>query len=583
VSRDGDGKPQHYIGVATDISEQKKAGTELRVAAIAFESQEGILVADAQSNILRVNHAFTEITGYSMDEIVGKNPRILSSGRHPKEFYAQMWNSLNTTGAWKGEIWNRRKNGEVYPERLTITAVKDGDGTVTHYVASLADITLRKAAEEEIRTLAFFDSLTQLPNRRLLLDRLQQALASCARSGKMGAILFIDLDNFKNLNDTLGHDFGDLLLQQVADRLVDCVREGDTVARLGGDEFVVMLENLSSKDLEAAAQAEVIANKILTVLNVSYQLQAHAYQITPSIGITMIRKHDQGLDELLKQADIAMYQSKKEGKNTTRFFDPKMQESLKERIKLENDLCLALAEKQFELYFQVQVDNSGNSLGAEALIRWHHPERGLLSPADFIPHAEESGLILSIGNWVLETACRYLKAWSEDECMRNLALSINVSAKQFHQFDFVDHVKARIAHYGIAATRLKLELTESLLLVDFEDTISKMMSLNDLGVRLSLDDFGTGYSSLQYLKRLPLEQLKIDKSFIRDIETDADDRAIVSTVIAMAGNLGVEVIAEGVETESQRLFLAERGCSRFQGYLFGKPMPIEQFVVSLQK
>jgi diguanylate cyclase (GGDEF)-like protein/PAS domain S-box-containing protein len=569
---------RYIVGSIHDITERKLIDAQVRIAATVFDSQEGMTVTDANATILRVNPAFTRITGYTSEEAVGQNPRILKSGRQDDDFYVHMWDRIVREGVWEGEIWNRRKNGEIYPEYLIITAVKDDTGAVTNYVATFNDITLSKASAEEIKNLAFYDQLTSLPNRRLLLDRLRKALATLSRSGREGALLFLDLDNFKNLNDTLGHDIGDLLLRQVAGRLTACVREGDTVARLGGDEFVVMLEDLSERDIEAAAQAGVIANKIITALNQPYQLDIHSYQNTPSIGITLIREYDQGVEELLKQADIAMYQSKKDGRNTIRFFDPKMQESLRERVQLENDLCQALAEMQFELYYQIQVNRTNQPVGVEALIRWQHPERGLLGPAEFIPHAEESGLILSIGNWVLESACKMLKSWQVDERMRNLVLSINVSAKQFHQADFATHIGERIAHYGIDPTRLKLELTESLLIVDTDDTISKMRALNTLGIRLSLDDFGTGYSSLQYLKRLPLEQLKIDKSFVTDIETDSDDRAIVTTVIAMAKNLKVEVIAEGVETEAQKLFLIEKGCDRFQGYLFGRPQPWKQML-----
>ena len=336
-------------------------------------------------------------------------------------------------------------------------------------------------------------------------------------------------------------------------------------------------------DIKAAEQADIIANKILVTLNQPYQLAAHRYDSTPSIGITLLRGHDSPVEELLKQADIAMYQSKKEGRNTIRFFDPRMQESLNARIKLENDLNHALNEHQFQLYYQIQVNSLNHPIGAEALIRWQHPERGLLAPVEFIPHAEDSGLILPIGRWVLESACEQLKSWARNKQTRNLSLSINVSARQFHQSGFVTQIKQLINHHGINPARLRLELTESMLLVNIEDTISRMNDLNKIGIRLELDDFGTGYSSLQYLKRLPLEQLKIDRSFIRDLDTDKDDRSIVSTIIAMARNLNVEVIAEGVETESQKQFLIERGCSRFQGYLFGKPVPAEQFVTSIMR
>lgn len=566
-----------------DLTRLKQAEREQAIAATAFNSQEGMMVTDKGGTILKVNKAFTRITGYSSEEAIGQNPRLLKSDCQAADFYVRMWQKIKNFGSWEGEIWNRRKNGEIYPEYLTITAVKDAGANVTNYVGTFNDITQIKASADEILQLAFYDPLTRLPNRRLLLDRLSTALASMDRSGNVGALLFIDLDYFKSLNDTLGHNIGDLMLQQVAERLTSCVREVDTVARLGGDEFVVMLQDLNLDYTKAAEKTEIIANKILLTLNQPYQLGTHSCDSTPSIGITLFRNRGQPVEELLKQADIAMYQSKKEGRNKIRFFDPMMQESFNMHIKLEHDLSQALNERQFRLFYQIQVDSSNHAVGAEALIRWQHPERGLVTPLEFIPHAEGSGLILPIGNWVLESACESLKSWEQDKQIRYLSLSINVSARQFHQPDFVTKIQELIKHHGINPARLKLELTESLLLVDIEDTIARMSALNKLGIRLALDDFGTGYSSLQYLKRLPLEQLKIDQSFIRELDTDKDDRAIVSTIIAMARNLNVEVIAEGVETESQKQFLIERGCSRFQGYLFGKPVPIDQFETSLLK
>ncbi|MBI5891907.1 MAG: EAL domain-containing protein [Nitrosomonadales bacterium] len=570
------------LGITRDITDSLHAEQQLRIAATAFESQEGIMVTDASCTILRVNQAFTRITGYEPEEVIGKNPRLLKSGRHDARFYAAMWDSINRTGGWGGEIWNRRKSGEAYPEHLTISTVKDSNGRIANYVATLMDITASKSAEEAIRNLAFFDPLTRLPNRRLLQDRLQQALASSGRSGKGGAILFIDLDNFKTLNDTQGHDIGDMLLEQVAVRLVTCVREGDTVARLGGDEFVVMLEDLSENILEAAEQAETAGNKILVVLNQPYQLGMHAYNSTPSIGATLFNRSI-SIDELLKQADIAMYQAKKAGRNTLRFFDPHMQDSINVRAALEAELRSALERRQFHLHFQLQVDGSDRPFGAEALIRWENPKRGQVLPGEFIPLAEETGLILPIGQWVLETACAQLKQWEQNKLTSHLVLAVNVSAKQFHQADFVSQVRTAVARHAIDPSRLKLELTESMLLEDIEDTIVVMNALNETGVRISLDDFGTGYSSLQYLKRLPLDQLKIDQSFVRDIVRDSSDRTIVGTIIAMAQSLNLDVIAEGVETEEQRQLLANAGCKHYQGYLFGRPVPIEQFQTMLEQ
>jgi diguanylate cyclase (GGDEF)-like protein/PAS domain S-box-containing protein len=570
------------LGIYEEITDQKLAENDLRIAATAFESQEGILVTDANNVILRVNRAFTKVTGYSAEDAIGKTPGLLTSGYHDADFYEGMWRSINETGLWEGEIWNRRKNGEVYPEHLIITAVKDNAGVVTNYVATLNDITVHKAAAKEIHHLAFYDALTRLPNRRLLLDRLNHALAASTRSGKEGAVLFLDLDHFKTLNDTLGHDIGDLLLQQVAERLTACVREGDTVARLGGDEYVIMLEDLSEHDIEAAAQAEVIGEKILIALNKPYHLGAHEHHCTSSIGITLFNDHKSGIEELLKQADIAMYQAKKSGRNTLRFFDPGMQDALHARVDIERELRKALEKKQFHLYYQIQVESSGRPIGAEVLIRWLHPERGLVSPYQFIPLAEDTGLILPIGQWVLESACAQLKAWEQNTLTRDLTLSLNVSPKQFRQADFMSQVNAAVEHYAINPTLLKFELTESILLENIEDTIATMSALKDIGIRFSLDDFGTGYSSLQYLKRLPLYQLKIDQSFVRDIKINSSDQAIVCTIIAMAHTLNLNVIAEGVETEEQYRLLLNHDCTHYQGNFFGRPVPIAEFEASLE-
>lgn len=577
VSRDGKGNPLRMLGTHTDITDRKYIEAELRIAATAFESQDGILVTDARNCILRVNQAFTAITGYTLSEVVGKNPRMLHSGRHDSAFYGAMWQCIREQGSWEGEVWNRRKNGEIFPEHLAITVVRGDDGNVSNYVATLTDITVSKAAVDEIKNLAFYDPLTHLPNRRLLLDRLQQAVASSARNSRAGSLLFIDLDNFKNLNDTLGHVMGDLLLKQVAERLTGCVREGDTVARLGGDEFVVMLEDLSAAPVEAAEQTELVGEKILTTLNLPYQLAAHQYRSTPSIGAALFAGHEQSIDELMKQADIAMYQSKRAGRNTLRFFDPQMQESINARLDIEGELHKAIEAQQFHLYYQIQVNSENRAVGAESLIRWLHPERGFVPPAQFIPLAEETGLILPIGQWVLETACAQLSAWQAEVRTCELALSVNVSAKQFRQTGFVEQVEEAVRRYGIKPMLLKLELTESMLLDNIEDIIVKMNALKKIGVQFSLDDFGTGYSSLQYLKRLPIKQLKIDQSFVRDLAVDSSDKAIVRTIIAMAHSLNLEVIAEGVETAEQRQFLLDEGCMNFQGYLFGKPLPIEQF------
>ena len=583
VSRSNVGKPLRMIGTHTDITKQKLAESDLRIAATAFESQEGIIVTDADSVILRVNKAFTTITGYNAEEVIGKNPSVLSSGQHDALFYIAMWKDINTDDYWEGEIWNKRKNGDLYPEKLTITAVKDSNGNITNYVATIVDITLSKEAAQEIEGLAYFDPLTRLPNRRLMIDRINHAMAASARTGNEGALFFLDLDHFKDINDTLGHDMGDLLLQQVAERLTSCLREGDTVSRFGGDEFVVLLEGLSPQSIEAAAQAEDIGNKILSSINKPYQLASHKIISSTSIGIALFDDHKSDVDELLKQADIALYQAKYDGRNALRFFDPQMQANIIARVALEKEINQAIDQQQFQLYYQIQLDDSSQPLGAEALIRWNHPERGLVSPIDFIPVAEQSGAVLAIGQWVLDTACAQLKAWQQDEVTRELTLSINVSAKQFHQAGFTSQIMMAVQQNAINPARLKLELTESLLLDDVENTITKMNTLAKMGIQFSLDDFGTGYSSLQYLKQLPLYQLKIDKSFVDDIVSGKNDQAIVRTIIAMAHSLGLSVIAEGVETKEQLQCLLTEGCTHYQGYLFGKPAPLNEFETLLRK
>ena len=560
-----------------DISKRKRVESELRIAVTVFDSQQGMLITDVNDMILRVNKTFVEITGYTESDVAGQTTCMLRSDRHDAMFYADLWQDINNTGSWQGEIWGRRKNGEIYPEHLTISTVKDKNGLLTNYVYTFNDITKSKLAENEINQLVFYDSLTHLPNRRLLIDRLQQVIVSNAHSGLSSALLFIDIDNFKMLNDTLGYNMGDLLIHQVAQRLESCVRKCDTVARLGGDEFMVMLRYLSKNSLEAATQTESVGNKILSSLNLPYQLDTNEYLSSSSIGVTVFGGKEHAHEELLKQVDIALYQAKNSGRNRLCFFDPLMQESISARVSMENELRKAIDKQEFELYYQAQVDDSSCIIGAEALIRWNHPERGQISPAEFIPLAEDTGLILEIGQWVLNTACLQLKLWQQNMYTRNLFLAVNVSAKQFRQPDFIFQVQALVLQHDINPIYLKLELTESLLLDDIQDAVDIMKGLKIIGVKLSLDDFGTGYSSLQYLKRLPLDQLKIDQSFLRDIATDRDDKAIVRTIVAMAQSLNLGVIAEGVETKEQRQILLEMNCTHYQGYLFSKPIPVSHF------
>jgi diguanylate cyclase (GGDEF)-like protein/PAS domain S-box-containing protein len=569
-----------FIGFRTsgrDITERKQVEAELRIAAVAFDSLQGMMVTDASSTILRVNSAFTECTGYAAEDVVGRTPHMLQSGRHGPEFFRDMWETIHRVGGWQGEIWDRRKNGEVYPKWLTISAVTGENGIVSHYVGTHHDITERKLAEGRIKELAFFDALTRLPNRTLLLDRLTQAIAVSAQSKTCGALLFIDLDHFKTLNDTLGHDKGDVLLQQAAQRLAASVGESDTVARVGGDEFVVVLGNLNGNGPEAANQTEIVGERILDVLGRAYQLDEVEYRSTASIGATVFKGHQTSIDELLKQADLAMYKSKERGRNAMCFFDPAMQTAVVERAALEAALRKAIEENQFVLHYQAQVIDGNRVTGAEALVRWHHPQNGMVSPANFIPLAEETGLIRALGNWVLETACEQLARWKMHPEMAHLTMAVNVSAQQFREPDFVDKVLGVIHKTGANPGRLKLELTESLLVDNVQDVVKKMWALKTRGIEFSLDDFGVGYSSLSYLKRLPLDQLKIDESFVRDVFTDPNDAAIARTIVALAKSLGLGVIAEGVETAEQRDFLASVGCHAYQGFYFCRPLPVDGF------
>ncbi len=454
----------------------------------------------------------------------------------------------------------------------------DEHGRFIGYHGTGKNVTEQKVAEDQIQRLAFSDPLTGLPNRRLLIDRLNQALAVANRHQRKGALLLIDLDDFKNINDTLGHDQGDRLLQQVAICLQSCVRQSDTVARLGGDEFIILMEELGQIDQDVAAQATALGEKINVALNQLYQLKGEMVRTTASIGVSLFHgRHQQNAEEPLKQADLAMYQAKAAGRNTLRFFDPQMQAVASARAVMETGLREAISQSQFQLYYQAQVDRNHRVTGVEALVRWNNPLRGMVSPAEFIPLAEETGLILPLGHWVLENACQQLVKWENQASMAHLTIAVNVSARQFHQIDFVDQVLNTIRRTGANPRLLKLELTESMLISDIEGVISKMSALKRRGVGFSLDDFGTGYSSLVYLKRLPLDQLKIDHGFVRDILIDPNDAAIAKMLIALAKSMGLAVIAEGVETQAQRDFLANLDCNDYQGYLFSKPLPLEEF------
>jgi len=582
-----DGNFDHAVGwkrpdeIGHLASQLDKMRQDLRAA---FTEQHAILsnvpagVIFIRDGLIQLaNRHAEDIFGYAQGEMHGLPSKNLYLSN--EQFIAIRERALaaiaTVQGGFAEELRLKRQDGGEFWARLRGSALNPND-PLSGSIWVFEDITNRKAAESEINNLAFYDPLTQLPNRRLLLDRLKHALISSSRSAKCGALLFIDLDDFKTLNDTYGHDSGDCLLQQVAQRLVTCVRQDDTVARLGGDEFVVLLEDLSKDIEEAAALAKNVSEKILFALNQCYQIENHLRYSTPSIGVTLFIDHHESVEELLKRADMAMYEAKAAGRNTIRFFDQKMQDMLMIRAALEDDLRNSILKEQFQLYYQPQVISSGRLIGVEALLRWNHPQRGIVSPAEFIPLAEESGLILPLGSWVLHTACLQIASWANSVEMANLVIAVNVSARQFHQTNFVKEVLNTLEQTGANPLRLKLELTESMLVNDIEDIITKMTLLKAHGVCFSLDDFGTGYSSLSYLKRLPLDQLKIDQSFVRNILNDTNDAAIAKMVVALGLSLNLNVIAEGVELEAQRDYLARLGCHAYQGYLFSRPLPLDE-------
>ena len=558
-------------------AELQRQTADMRIrhqASLLDKARDAIIVRDLEHRITFWNEGAERMYGWTREEVLGRSIATLLY-RDPQAFLDATAHVLQQ-GDWSGEIQQYDREGRVIEAEGRWTLVLSDQGEPESILAINADIGPRKASEREIQRLAFFDPLTGLPNRIRLMERTGQALVTAQRLGQGGALLFIDLDNFKTLNDTLGHDKGDQLLQIVAQRLNACVRGVDTVARLGGDEFVVLVEGISKEAGALAGHARKVGEKILAVLSAPYALAGYQYRSTPSIGIVLFNDAPTTVGELLKQADLAMYQAKTAGRSTLRFFDPGMQLAVAERAAFEGDLRNALSQQEFLLHYQPQIDARGHVVGVEALLRWAHPRRGMVSPARFIPLAEETGLVLPLGRWVLHTACSLLAAWQAVPALAHLTMAVNVSSRQFRDAGFVADVARVLAITGAPPARLKLELTESLLVEDMAATIATMEALRAHGVRFSLDDFGTGYSSLAYLKRMPLEQLKIDQSFVRDLLTDPNDAAIVKTIIGLAASLGLEVIAEGVETDEQRDWLHGVGCMAYQGYFFSRPLPADQ-------
>ena len=560
-------------GAHGELAEAKReaeaVADTLRIYANAFEnSGEAILISDRDNRILNVNSAFTVQTGFTLDEVKGRDPRFLASGRTPEETYQEMWVSLRDDGFWQGELWDRKKGGEIYPKWTAISAIRDEAGEALFYVASFTDISERKEAEERIAHLAHHDILTGLLNRFSLEDRLEQALASARREGQEVVVMFIDLDRFKNINDSLGHQVGDQLLVRVAERLRGCVRESDIVARIGGDEFVVALTAVKE-----SARTAHIAENILRAVAEPYRIAEYELETSPSIGIAVFPSDGDSADALLKSADVAMYHAKEGGRNNYHFFTEAMLVAAHERLELEHELRVAVENDQFELYFQPQIRAADGSVcGVEALVRWNHPTRGLVAPDRFIPAAEETGVIHALGGWVLDRACAQLARWRSDG-FEGIRMAINLSAKQLQSEELVELIGSALKRHGLAGETLELEITETAAMHEPEFAVAQLTALRRLGVRLAIDDFGTGYSSLAYLKRLPIQTLKLDRTFVGDIERDRNDAEISAATVALAHNLGLEVVAEGVETDAQRVYLSSLGCDYLQGYLFSKPLP----------
>lgn len=577
LARDEQGlllSPKRLVGTHVDITERKKAQLQLKMQNIALETvANAIIITDAQAKIEWANSAFLVLTGYTLEEVLGRTAKeLVYSGVQDDAFFKDLWLTISANKVWQGDLVNKKKCGALYHEHMTISPVLDDRGVIQQYIAVKEDITQRKESEQQINQLAFYDALTKLPNRRLFLDRLNQAVISSRREQRYSALLFIDLDKFKSLNDTHGHLVGDLLLIEVAERLTSCVRVVDTVARLGGDEFVVMLEHLHQESESAVATTLIITEKILALLNKEYHIDSIKHRGSSSIGVCMFMNEYDSAEEVLKHADTAMYEAKSSGRNTLRIFDPLMQQAIEERALLEEGLWRALEEQAFTLRYQPLINNESKIVGVEALIRWQHPEKGLIGPNDFLSLIESNGMIVPVGDWVINEGLAQLNKWQQSELLRKITLSINVSGVQLEKPDFVSKLLHAIDYHKVDCSFLYLELTESILLKNSDNLIDKIALLRSKGIRFSMDDFGTGYSSLSYLKRFSFDQLKIDRLFVQDIESNQEDLVLVKTIIKMGQNLGLEVVSEGIENQQVFEMLIKLGCEKFQGYWIGRPM-----------
>ncbi len=570
----------HFFVIFHEIIDHTSPHQQLiHLSSEIFEnSNEAIVITDVNGTILNVNAAYCRITGYGREEIIGEKPSKLKSGKHDAEFYAQMWQSLRDKGVWAGEIWDRRKNGEIFPKWLSIKTIYDDVGQATQYLGSFSDISMLKGIESELQKLAYYDPLTGLPNRALFRDRLTEELNRCQRYDGYCAVLFLDLDRFKLINDTMGHAAGDEVLVEVAQRIQKSLRSTDTFARMGGDEFTLLLPNISSTDAVA-----YVAKNIIELLNAPLIVHGEEVRLGGSIGIAVYPSDGDNLETLTRHADTAMYEAKARGRGQYHFFSAYMDQIAHEHLRLESDLHHALERNEFHLNFQPQIDARNDQVvRSEALIRWVHPERGIVSPDKFIPIAEESGLILQIGDYVIREVCRLIKMWRE-QGIEVPPIAINLSARQFRQADLVKRIMDILKEYEVGVEALEFEITEGVAMENAESTMYRLSMLANEGFSIAIDDFGTGYSSLSYLKTFPLNKLKLDRSFVMDIPGDQNDAAISSAVIRMAHSLGMEVIAEGVETIEQVAFLLEEGCTIMQGYHFSKPLSADDYIQFLQR